>query len=232
MGELMKSSLHNDLSLVYRTIDAPERGAPLLVLLHGVGSNERALLGLSTRFPDLFLVSARAPIALSEDRFAWFHVNFTPEPVHNLAEAEASRQTLLTFLGELAKRYGVLRKDIYLLGFSQGAILSLSVALSAPRNVAGVVAMSGRILQEISANLTPSPDHRNLPILVTHGVQDGKLPIYHAHASKAILESLSVDLTYREYPVGHELSEANVHDAGVWLGQHRHDGERPNNGDF
>ena len=84
-----------------------------------------------------------------------------------------------------------------------------------------MVAMSGRILQEVSANLTPSYEHQDLPILVTHGAHDSKLPVHHARASKAVLESFPVDLTYREYPTGHELSETSLHDAGVWLRRHR-----------
>ena len=215
-------TLHTDLSLTYLAGGQAKRGAPLLILLHGVGSNERDLARLEPYFPGFNVLSARAPLPLGDDRYAWFHVEFTPEPEHNAAEAEASRRTLLTFLGELAERYGVTHKVIYLLEFSQGAILGLSVALSAPQQVAGVVAMNGRILQEVSANVTPSAEHRNLPVLVTHGVDDDKLLIHHARASKAVLESLPVALTYREYPTGHELGGASLRDAGVWLGQHPH----------
>lgn len=215
-------TLYTDLSLTYLSTDDAKRGAPLLLLLHGVGSNERDLLRLEPYFPNFRVISVRAPHTLAPERFAWFQVDFTPEPVHSAAEAEASRQALITFIDELTGRYGVTHEEVYLLGFSQGAILALSVALAAPQKVAGVVAMSGRILQEVSATLSPSPEHRNLPVFITHGVHDGKLPIYHAQASKAVLESLSVALTYREYPVGHELSEANLQDVGAWLEQRIH----------
>lgn len=213
-------TLHTDLSLTYLSADDAKRGAPLLLLLHGVGSNERDLLRLELYFPKFKVISVRAPHTLAPERFAWFQVDFTPEPVHSAAEAEASRQTLLTFIDELIERHGVTQEEVYLLGFSQGAILALSVALTTPQKVAGVVAMSGRILQEVSATVTPSPEHQNLPVLVTHGVHDGKLPIHYARASKAVLESLSVALTYYEYPVGHEWCKANLEDAGVWLEQH------------
>lgn len=212
-------TLHTDLSLAYLAADKPKHTTPLLLLLHGVGSNERDLLRLEPYLGSFNLISVRAPFPLSEDRFAWFQVAFTPEPVHNVADAEASRQTLLAFISELAERYNVSPNEIILLGFSQGASLGLSVALSAPQSVRDVVAMSGRILQEVSADLTPSPQHRNLRVLVTHGLYDSKLPICHARASKAVLETLPVDLTYREYPSGHELSEASLNDVSVWLGQ-------------
>lgn len=215
-------TLHTDLSLTYLSVGDSKRGAPLLLLLHGVGSNERDLLRLEPYFPGFRIISVRAPLLLAPERFAWFQVAFKPDPIHDAAEAEASRQTLITFIDELTERYGVTYQEVVLLGFSQGAILSLSVALSAPERVAGVVAMSGRILQEVRAALTLSPEHRNLPVLVTHGVHDGKLPLHHAQASKAVLESLSVALTYREYPVGHELSEANLQDVGAWLEQRIH----------
>lgn len=213
-------TLHTDLSLTYLSTDHAKRGAPLLLLLHGVGGSERDLLRLKPYFPSFRVISVRAPHTLAPERFAWFQVAFTPEPVHNAAEAEMSRQTLITFINELTERFSVTREEVYLLGFSQGAIMALSVALTTPQRVAGVVAMSGRILQEVSATVTPSPEHPQPPVLVTHGVHDGKLPVHHARAAKAVLESLSVALTYREYPVGHELSEANLEDVGVWLEQH------------
>src|SRR5215470_2512860 len=103
---------------------------PLLLLLHGVGSNEHDLFGLAPFLDERFLIiSARAPNTLAPGSHAWFEVDFTPQgPVINPVQAEASRKALIAFLGEAITTYNADPKQVYLLGFSQGAIISASVA--------------------------------------------------------------------------------------------------------
>ena len=124
---------------------------PLLLLLHGVGSNEHDLFELAPFLDKRFLIiSVRAPNTLGPGSYAWFEVNFTPQgPAINPEQAEASRETLITFIKEAITAYGANPKQVYLMGFSQGAIMSASVALTRPELVAGAVLMSGRILPEI-----------------------------------------------------------------------------------
>src|SRR5260370_18441338 len=74
---------------------------PLLLLLHGVGSNEHDLFALAPFLDERFLIiSVRAPNTQAPGSYAWFEVDFTPRgPVINPAQAEASRKPLLAFLG-------------------------------------------------------------------------------------------------------------------------------------
>jgi phospholipase/carboxylesterase len=190
-----------------------------LVLLHGVGSHERDLFELAPYFDErFFIVSARAPLTLGRDSYAWFHVEFTPTgPVINPTEAESSRQHLLHFLSELVEAYGVDPQRIYLCGFSQGAIMSFSVALTQPRRVAGIVAMSGRILPEVLPLLAPPEELANLPVMVVHGLYDNVLPIQHGRASQQRLSELPVNLTYREYLMGHQVAAESLADIRQWL---------------
>ena len=69
-----------------------------------------------------------------------------------------------------------------MLGFS--AIIGASVALTRPDLVAGLVMMSGRILPEIKDLIASSTNLEQLPVLVAHGLQDNKLPVHHARASR------------------------------------------------
>src|SRR5437763_10158037 len=112
------------LSLTHLTREptAPAEGAPpLLLLLHGVGSNEADLFGLAPELDGrFFVVSARAPITLGPGAYGWFHVAFTPQgPAIIPAEAEQSRQALLRFIDEVVEAYGVDPRRVYLMGFSQ-----------------------------------------------------------------------------------------------------------------
>jgi len=192
---------------------------PLLLLLHGVGSNENDLFGLAPYLDERFLIlSVRAPNTLGPGSYAWFDVDFTPQgPVIDPAQAEASREALIDFIGEAITAYGVNPNQVYMMGFSQGAIMSASVALTRPDLVAGVALMSGRILPEIQSLMAASEKLEGLPILVVHGIADTVLPINHGRASRQLLASLPVELTYHEYPIGHEVSQESLADVSSWL---------------
>ena len=192
---------------------------PLLLLLHGVGSHEGDLIGLAPELDGrFFVVSARAPNTLAPGAYAWFHVEFTQAgPVINPEEAEASRVALLRFLDEAVDAYGLDPKRVFLMGFSQGAIMSLSLALTRPDKLAGVVAMSGRILPEVLPLAAQSEAMPGLPILVVHGVDDPVLPIRHGRAARDRLSGLPVALTYREYPMGHHVTTESLRDVTAWL---------------
>ena len=192
---------------------------PLLLLLHGVGSNEHDLFELAPFLDKRFLIiSVRAPNTLGAGSYAWFEVNFTPQgPVIHPEQAEASRKTLITFIKEAITAYGANAKQVYLMGFSQGAIMSASVALTRPELVAGAVLMSGRILPEIQPLIASHEELAGFPFLVVHGTADMVLPISYGRSSRTLLSSLPVDLTYHEYPMGHEVSQASLSDVTVWL---------------
>ena len=106
------------------------------------------------------------------------------------------------------------------MGFSQGAIISASVALTRPELVAGLVMMSGRILPQIEPLMAAPEKLKGLPVLAVHGTADTVLPIEHGRASRKTLSALPVDLLYREYPMGHEVSQESLDDVTSWLSAH------------
>ncbi len=192
---------------------------PLLILLHGVGSNEQDLLGLAPYLDERFLIlSTRGPLTLARGSYAWFHVQLGGSvPQINPEEAESSRRTIIQFIGEAVQAYQADARRVYLLGFSQGAIMSQSVMLTQPEALAGVVAMSGRILPEVNP-LAVSPERlKGFPILVQHGIYDQVLPIENGRASRDYLATLPVQMTYREYPMAHQVTEESLADARAWL---------------
>lgn len=195
---------------------------PLLLLLHGVGSNEHDLFSLAPALdPRFLIVSARAPYQVENGGNGWFHIRFTAQgPVINPDEAEESRRTLRRFLDELTERYGVDPHRRFLLGFSQGAIMSLCVMLTAPEALAGVVAMSGRLLPEIRPKAVPAERLRAFPVLVQHGLYDQLLPISYGRDIRDYLAATPAALTYREYPIGHQVTEQSLEEARAWLADH------------
>lgn len=164
------------------------------------------------------MVSARAPNAFGPDSFAWYPVEFTAAgPIIDAEAAEDSRLILLRFIDELIATYGVDAQRVYLMGFSQGAIMSLAVALTQPDKAAGVVAMSGRLLPELQPKIAA---HLNgLPIFMSHGLRDLIIPIGEARAARLALSRLAVRLTYREYDMGHQVTVESLNDIVAWLKQ-------------
>ena len=212
----------NKLSLTHLVREPRERSEgrpPLLLLLHGVGSNEEDLFGLAPYLDERFLVvSARAPVVLGPGSYGWFRIDFTPEGmVADVAQAKRSLGMLPAFLEELSAAYGTDAGATYLAGFSQGAMMSLALLLTSPARLAGVAAMSGRLPAQV---LEREPDREALAgrrVIVTHGLYDPVLPVEGARAARRFLEGLPVDLTYREYPMGHEVSMESLRDVAAWL---------------
>jgi phospholipase/carboxylesterase len=191
----------------------------LLLLLHGVGSNEHDLFGLVPYVdPRLLVVSARAPIVMAPGAFGWFNLDFTPQGlIADIDQAKQSLELLSRFIDELTENYEVDETGIYLAGFSQGAMMSLASMLSRPEQIDGVVAMSGRFPEQVlQHNLEPKA-LTGIPVLVTHGIYDNVLPIENGREVRRHLESLPVELTYHEYPMGHEVSAESLRDVSAWL---------------
>ncbi len=192
---------------------APKDGEkpPLLLLLHGVGSHERDLFGLADALDGrFFVVSARAPLPHGGG-FGWYPVDFTANgPVADETRAKTSRALLQTFIGEVTAAYGLDANRVYLTGFSQGAIMSLYLALHSPETVAGVVAMSGRLIEATLIERAEDARLAGLPILAVHGTDDRVLTIAEGRRIQTELSRLPVDLTYHEYDMAHEVSRESL----------------------
>jgi phospholipase/carboxylesterase len=197
----------------------PSDRPPLLILLHGVGSNERGMAALAPGLDArLVIVSARSPLTLGPAAFAWFHVKFTATgPVIDAAEAAAGWKQVAAFVDECVAKYGADPTRVYVGGFSQGAIMALAALLTAPERIAGVVAMSGRLLPEVLPHAAPVTALTGKPVLLIHGVADDKLPVTYARSARERLTPLGVALTYRELGMAHEITRESLGEVAAWL---------------
>ncbi|ACF14857.1 phospholipase/Carboxylesterase [Chloroherpeton thalassium ATCC 35110] len=193
--------------------------SPLLLLLHGYGSNEQDLIQLAPDLDDRFLViSPRAPEILGPGMFGWFPIEFHADGITvNPELAMLAQQKLLDFFDELLETYPVDHSKIFVMGFSQGAVMSYLAAFSQPEKVAGIVAMSGQIPPDDFFQTIDTAKLAELPVLTVHGLYDEVLPIEKGRESRKKLESLPVRLTYKEYPMGHQVSVESLNDIDAWL---------------
>lgn len=209
-----------DFALAWRyRLPMPETPRTLLVLCHGVGAQETSLAELAAAVDaDTLVVLARAPLTLAPGHYAWFRVAFTAAgPRIDAAEAEASRQTLIRFIGQLQRWHGIAPSRTAVAGFSQGGIVGASVALSAPETVGAFAILSGRILPELQPQLATPERLARLHGYVAHGDYDDKLPPLWAERASQTLAGLGVACRRRRYPCGHELSAAMRGDFVAWL---------------
>lgn len=213
------SPLIDDLPLAYRYRPAVGQPIGLVILMHGVGSNEDSLLGLGSFIPNnLSVVSVRSPLTMAPGAYSAFSVSFTANgPKIDIAAAEASRQRLLRFIPELQLRYGVTSDQTLIAGFSQGGIMSASLALTAPKCVRGFAILSGRILPEIEPLIARAEDLQHLSALVIHGKNDDRLPYFWAEKSTELLQAHGIPSHLLNYGIGHEITHEVATDFASWV---------------
>lgn len=193
---------------------------PLLLLLHGYGSNEEDLFSFASELPDeYYIVSARAPYDMMYNSFAWYAINFDADEnkFSDIGQAKISRDLIATFIDELISNYAIDKENVTLIGFSQGSILSYAIAVSYPQKVQRVVAMSGYFNSDIATDNFIQNDFRNLKMFASHGSVDQVVPVDWARNSIPKIKELGIDIVYKEYPVGHGVAPQNFFDFKNWL---------------
>ena len=195
---------------------------PLLLLLHGYGSNEEDLFSFAAELPEeYYVISARAPYDMMYGSYALYAINFDADEnkFSDIEQAKTSRDLISNFIDELHANYAIDSENVTLIGFSQGCILSYAVAVSYPEKVKRVVAMSGYFNAEIATENFKENDFSNLKIFASHGSVDQVVPVDWARKAEPTLKQLGIDIVYKEYPIGHGVSPQNFYDFKNWLQQ-------------
>jgi phospholipase/carboxylesterase len=198
---------------------SPTDGAPLIVLLHGRGSDRFDLLGLRRGLPaEAILVAPQAPFPGAEwgygGGWAWYRYigDDRPEP----ESFEASQRQLEEFLTEVPGRLPVQPGPLVLGGFSQGGTMSLAHALRRPGEIPAVLNFSGFLARHPSVEATEE-SVRGTRIFWGHGTGDPAIPLDMAERGRAALQSAGADLTARDYAIGHWIDPGELAEAEAWL---------------
>ena len=193
---------------------------PLLLLLHGYGSNEQDLFSFAEALPShYYIVAARAPFDLQYGSYAWYTINFDADEnkFSDLEQARASRDVIAKFIDELTAQYAIDSQNVTLVGFSQGCILSYAIGVSYPEKIKNIVAMSGYFNEKIAQIGFEKNNFDSLKIFASHGNVDQVVPVTWARKAQPTLAALGIDIEYREYPVGHTIAQQNFIDLLAWL---------------
>ncbi|CAL2061401.1 alpha/beta hydrolase [Tenacibaculum sp. 190524A05c] len=206
------------MSLLYKVREpkVTTENASLLILLHGYGSNEDDLFSFSEELPDeLRIVSVRAPYDMGYGGYAWYAINFDADEnkFSDIGQAKSSVQKISDFIDDLKKMYAP--KKTFLLGFSQGAILSYALSLNFPNKVQHVVALSGYLNEELLPNSISNDIETDY--YISHGSVDQVIPVTWARKAPEYLSNLNLSNQFSEYPVGHGVAPQNFYSFKEWI---------------
>lgn len=203
-------------------LDVPDgvaEGAPLIVLLHGRGSDRFDLLGLRRGLPaEAIIVTPQAPFPGADwgygGGWAWYRYigDDRPEP----ESFEESQTALGDFIDGIAEHLPVEPGTLALGGFSQGGTMSLAHALRRPGRIPNVLNFSGFLANHPSFSATPE-SVGGTRIFWGHGRQDPAIPFAMAESGWAALRQAGADLEARDYPIGHWIEPAELTAAAEWL---------------
>ncbi len=219
----MDNKIHNpNLSLTHlvRESNIVSDKAPLLIMLHGYGSDENDLFSFSTELPqELFIISLRAPYTLEPFGNAWYAINFDAEQNKwsNIEQATISRDLIAKFIDEVIENYPVKSDSVTLLGFSQGTILSYAVALNYPEKIKNVIALSGYIDSDLLPDQADTNGYKDLDFYCSHGTLDQVIPVEWGRKAEPFLSSLNIKNKFSEFPAGHGVSPQNFYEFREWL---------------
>jgi phospholipase/carboxylesterase len=213
------------LNLTHLTRPAAEQPAgggqaPGLLLLHGRGADEADLMGLEEALdPRFVVVSPRAPYTYG-DGWAWYERADAGRPHPETFQDGLAE--LRTFIAGLPAAYNIDPARLYIFGFSQGAIIGSALTMLAPEVAAGLVMHSGFLPAALKGNTqiseTMHPESlKGKAIFMAHGEYDQVVPAAWGRATYEYLVDAGADVVYREYPIGHAISEESLYDASEWL---------------
>lgn len=198
-----------------RTLRRGSGDGPVIVFLHGYGSRPEEFLSFSartdlppgTRFVFPYAPDSTHPPDGPEGGFMWwrFTGEFHDARRLSIPGMAIARRRVIELLDALQREHHVSSERIILGGFSQGAMLSMDVALHDRRPLAGVILLSGTLVD--AEEWTPHmPSRRGLRVLQTHGRRDTVLPFEPAEDLALRLERAGVDVRFRPFDGEHEVT--------------------------
>lgn len=195
---------------------APGERLPVLFTLHGKGSNEDDMAGLAANLGTRFIrIHIRGNLEAGGG-YQYYVLRGLGNPVRESFDAAISQ--LQDFIAYATGTYPIDEKKRYILGFSQGAILAMTLALTMGDGLKGIAALNGYIPDFVKGEYELKPV-RDMSIFISHGEFDPVFPVRIAYETESYFKPLAPDLTFRIYPSGHGVTPENRQDIADWLEQ-------------
>ncbi|NOU62795.1 esterase [Paenibacillus sp. LMG 31461] len=194
----------------------PDKKYPVVFTLHGKGSNEKNMFGLVAPLADDFIIIGIRGNLLLGSGYQYYDLKSLGNPIREMFD-EAAKQ-LEAFIYYATEKYPIDPGKRYLLGFSQGAILSMTLALTMGEELKGIVSLNGYVPDFVKTEY-PLRSVKDVSVFISHGEYDSVFPVRIGHETASYFKNLAPRLTFNLYPTDHGVSEENQIDFLNWLMQ-------------
>jgi phospholipase/carboxylesterase len=183
----------------------------VLILVHGRTGDENSMWIFARNFPpDYWIVAPRAPYPARPGGFSWLQTAAGADHSHALSDYQASAESLIGVVDRYAGDKHLDADHLDLLGFSEGAGLAATLALSHPARIRRLGILAGFIPTGAEKLLVSLP-LKGKPVFVAHGSRDELVPVDRARRSVQLLEGAGALVTFCEADVGHKVSSECLH---------------------
>lgn len=190
---------------------------PIMIMIHGFGANKNDLFGLREFFPKNFtIISLEAPYELLYGGRHWYNIEWIGnEKRINKEQAVKSKNDIISFIENLKSDHTY--TELYVLGFSQGAILSHAISLERPELVDSLIAFSGYIDEDIFELSVDKSQISSVKRFMSHGIFDEVIPVEQANDASNFLKKHNIEHFYKTYSLPHSLNEEVIKDLLEWM---------------
>ena len=189
---------------------------PVIYAMHGMGSNEKYIISIIEELKeDFIIIGIRGPITKNSG-FTYFTIKSFGNP--DVVSLDEVVEKLEVFIDNAPKRYAIDSSRQYLFGFSQGAILSMTLALKMGNKIKGIAALSGYIPKHVKETYTVK-DVSEMSIFIAHGEVDEVFPLKIGQENYEFFKARSELLSFNSYQIGHQISLAEKNDIIAWFGE-------------
>ncbi|WP_058300750.1 alpha/beta hydrolase [Gorillibacterium timonense] len=188
---------------------------PVIFVLHGKGSNEQDLLQLVSPLAEEFiLIGIRGDLPLGPG-YQYYELKSLGNPIRE--QFDRAIRNLEAFIEFADMEYAIDSSRRYVLGFSQGAILALTLAHALGDKLKGIVALNGYVPDFVKTEYPLGSGTDKVAAFVSHGQYDQVFPAIIGEQTAAYMRTLTERTTFHLYPGGHEVTAANQRDLLQWL---------------
>lgn len=181
------------------------------MMLHGRGGTAENILSLAEHLD----VKDYALVAPQATNNTWYPYSFLAP----LQQNEPWLSSALSVLGEVVNdllAQGFQEKQIYLLGFSQGACLTLEFAARHAARYGGIVAFTGGLIGDKIYSEHYTGDFSQTPVFIGTSDPDMHVPVERVYATVNILKDMNADVTEKIYPnMGHTITQDEIEKANT-----------------
>ena len=183
-----------------------ETASKVLIMIHGRGGSAEDILGLS----DHLYVKEFAILAPKATNNTWYPYSFLMPPAQNEPWLSSALQVLKEIINDLVTK-GISEKNIYFLGFSQGACLTLELVTRTATRYGGVIAFTGGLIGDKIYEQNYSGNFGGTPVFIGTSDPDPHVPVQRVHESEMILRKLNASVTVRVYKgMGHTINQDEI----------------------